>query len=151
MSTDLESLYQQVILDHARKRSGFGLSDDAVARHHELNPTCGDEITVGIAVDADGAISTLGWEGQGCSISMASASTMSELCADRDTQEVRGLIADFRAMLRNHDGDEPPEALEDAVAFQGVSRFVMRIKCAMLGWVALEACLDQIAAQDASA
>jgi len=55
MSTDLESLYQQVILDHARKRSGFGLSDDAVARHHELNPTCGDEITVGIAVDADGA------------------------------------------------------------------------------------------------
>ena len=151
MSSELETLYQQVILDHARRRSGFGLSDVATARHHELNPTCGDEITVGIALDADGAIQTLGWEGQGCSISMASASVLSELCANRDAAEVRAMIDDFRTMLRSRDGGEPPESLEDAVAFQGVARFVMRIKCAMLGWVALEACLDQLSTRDAAA
>ena len=151
MSSDLENLYQQVILDHARKRSGFGLSDDAIARHHELNPTCGDEITVGIAVAADGTLSPLGWEGQGCSISMASASTMAELCAGRDVAEVRGLIAAFRTMLRTRGDTEPPEELEDAVAFQGVSKFVMRIKCAMLAWVALEACLNMAAPEASTA
>jgi len=151
VNTDLASLYQQVILDHARKRSGFGLSADAAARHHELNPTCGDEITVGIAKDEDGTLSVLGWEGQGCSISMASASTMSELCAHRDATEVRTLIDQFRAMLRDREGGEPPESLEDAVAFQGVARFVMRIKCAMLAWVALEACLEQLSARERTA
>lgn len=142
MSSDLENLYQQVILDHARKRSGFGLSDDASVRHHELNPTCGDEITVGIAIADDGTITPLGWEGEGCSISMASASTMAELCTGRDVTEVRGLIDAFRAMLRTRDQADPPEELEDAIAFQGVAKFVMRIKCAMLAWVALEACLN---------
>ena len=147
MSHDLENLYQQVILDHARKRSGFGLSDAALVRHHELNPTCGDEITVGIAVADDGTITPLGWEGQGCSISMASASTMAELCAGRDAAEVRELIAAFRT----RDDTEPPEELEDAVAFQGVSKFVMRIKCAMLAWVALEACLNMAAPEASTA
>lgn len=151
MNTDLETLYQQVILDHARKRSGFGLSDAASIRHHELNPTCGDEITVGIAVGANDTITQLGWEGQGCSISMASASMMAELCAGRDVAEVRGLIDAFRAMLRTRDGVEPPEALEDAIAFQGVARFVMRIKCAMLAWVALEACLNMTAPEASTA
>ena len=151
MNTDLASLYQQVILDHARKRSGFGLSDAALARHHELNPTCGDEITVGIAVADDGTIAPLGWEGQGCSISMASASTMAELCTGRTPAEVRELINSFRTMLRTRDDTEPPEELEDAVAFQGVAKFVMRIKCAMLAWVALEACLNMTAPEASTA
>ena len=148
MSTDLESLYQQVILDHARKRSGFGLSDDAVARHHELNPTCGDEITVGIAVDADGAISTLGWEGQGCSISQSSASMMSQAIKGKPVTEVRALVRRFKGLMSIPDEDgnpiepDPSVKLGDLEALQGVVKFPVRIKCATLSWNTL---LDALA------
>ena len=108
MSGGLEGLYQEVILDHARRRVGAGSPEGWAHTHHEVNPTCGDEITVGAAVDGDRV--RLVWEGRGCSISTASASAMSEL-------------------------------LGDAEVFQGVARYVMRVKCAMLPWVALEAAL----------
>jgi len=110
-------------------------------RHHELNPTCGDEITVGVSLADDGMLEHLVWDGQGCSISMASASVMTSLVRGHGRDAASALIDEFRAMLRSRGEFEPSEELGDAAAFQGVARYVMRVKCAMLGWVALEACL----------
>ncbi|MBB2956062.1 Fe-S cluster assembly sulfur transfer protein SufU [Pseudoclavibacter helvolus] len=143
----LDGLYQQLILEHSKKRAGDGPLADADAEHFERNPSCGDEITVRVKLDEDGTgLAELAWQGDGCSISMASASVLSELAVGKSTAEIEELVAAFRLMLRTRDGSEPDEdLLEDAVAFQGVSKFVMRVKCAMLSWVALEASLKEAA------
>ncbi|GAA1744894.1 Fe-S cluster assembly sulfur transfer protein SufU [Microbacterium paludicola] len=145
MSAELEELYREVILDHSRNPQGKGDPTTAAHTHHELNPSCGDEITMGVTVGEDGRITRLVWDGQGCSISMASASVMADMLAEASKAEALERIEEFRTMLRSRGAGEPPESLEDAAAFQGVAKYVMRIKCAMLGWVALEACLNQAA------
>ena len=109
--------------------------------HHELNPTCGDEITVGVSLAPDGRIRTLVWEGQGCSISTASASVMTGLVDGTTRDEALALVDEFRALMRGGGSVEPAESLGDAAAFEGVARLVTRVKCAMLPWVALEAAL----------
>ncbi|GAA4265783.1 Fe-S cluster assembly sulfur transfer protein SufU [Frondihabitans peucedani] len=149
MADALAGLYQQVILDHARARTGDGPLPGADAEHFERNPTCGDEITVRIAVDeSTGTITSLAWEGDGCSISMASASVLAELAPGLTLPELAERTEAFRAMMRSKGaGDPDEELLGDAVAFQGVSKFVMRVKCAMLSWVAAEACAAQVAAR----
>ncbi|GAA3647086.1 Fe-S cluster assembly sulfur transfer protein SufU [Microbacterium marinilacus] len=146
MSAELEELYRELILDHSRHPVGKGDPATAEHTHHELNPSCGDEITMGVTVDDDGSISRLVWEGQGCSISMASASVMSDMLTGASRLDALARVEEFRAMLRSRGTTEPPESLEDAAAFQGVAKYVMRVKCAMLGWVALEACLNQAGA-----
>ncbi|UAJ81076.1 SUF system NifU family Fe-S cluster assembly protein [Leifsonia sp. ZF2019] len=138
-SSDLQNLYQQVILDHAREKHGFGLRDDAAASSHQLNPTCGDEVTVGVHTDADGRVAAISWEGHGCSISTASASLLSDLVHDVDRAQLGEAVAAFRELMHSKgtlEGDD--ELLGDAVALAGVSKYVTRIKCAMLPWVALE-------------
>jgi nitrogen fixation NifU-like protein len=149
MSDALAGLYQQVILDHARARTGEGPLPDAAAEHHERNPTCGDEITVRLTLDPDTQrIAALRWEGTGCSISMASASVLAEMAPGRTVAEFTALTDAFRAMLRSRGAGEPDEELlGDAVAFRGVATFVMRVKCAMLAWVATEACVGLVAAR----
>lgn len=137
----LEDLYREVILDHARDPQGMGDPAQQAHTHHELNPSCGDEITMGVTVGKDGRIASLAWDGHGCSISMASASVMSGLLDGADRQTAGERIDEFREMLRSRGAVEPSEQLGDAAAFRGVAKYVMRIKCAMLGWVALEACL----------
>src|SRR5690606_39025970 len=118
--------------------------------HHEFNPTCGDEITLSVAVSPENAtIEALAWEGQGCSISMASASILSQLAREErlTMSDARTRIEAFREMIHSRGSGEPNEdLLGDAVALQGVSKYVMRVKCAMLAWVALEADLAQIEA-----
>lgn len=141
----LDALYQQVILEHAKERhgSGFDATGEASGEHghgesHQLNPVCGDEVTVRVDV-ADGAIRSLRWEGQGCSISMASASVLHDLAEGATAEEFGALMAAFRDMLRSRGaiaGD--PEVLGDAAAFEGVSRYAARVKCAMIAWVAAE-------------
>ena len=151
----LDSLYQELILDHSKRPIGKGeleAADGALtASHHEFNPSCGDEIDLSIAVDPEtGNISSLAWEGQGCSISMASASILSQIVRDEtlDSAAAQERIDAFRAMIQSQGSIEPDEELlGDAVALQGVSKFVMRVKCAMLAWVALEADLKKVAAQ----
>lgn len=151
----LDGLYQELILDHSRRPIGRGELEaadrDLTASHHEFNPSCGDELTMSIAVDPEtGRIDGLAWEGQGCSISMASASVLSQMVRDESLtmDQARERIDAFREMIQSRGEAEPDEdLLGDAVAFQGVSKFVMRVKCAMLGWVALEADLHQIEAQ----
>ena len=149
--SDLTGLYQELILDHSRRRLGDGELTEPHATHHELNPTCGDEITMGIRLDASGTVlEAIGWTGDGCSISMASASALTELAAGAEIDRVRELIDGFRTMMRSQGaGDADEELLGDAIAFHGVSKYVMRVKCAMLAWVALEACLATASA-DAS-
>lgn len=153
--SSLDSLYQELILDHSKRPIGKGElqapEGSLTASHHEFNPSCGDEIDLSIAVDpATGRIEHLAWEGQGCSISMASASVLAQQVRDEEmtTADAQERIAAFREMIQSRgevEADE--ELLGDAIAFQGVSKFVMRIKCAMLGWVALEADLREVEAQ----
>ncbi|WP_138414954.1 Fe-S cluster assembly sulfur transfer protein SufU [Sinomonas gamaensis] len=141
----LDSLYQQVILDHSKERHGSGFAEwlaeaEAVGygESHQLNPVCGDEVTVRVAV-ADGAVQSLRWEGQGCSISMASASVLHDLAEGATPAEFHGLVDAFREMIRSRGQVQAdPEVLGDAAAFEGVSRYAARVKCAMIAWVAAE-------------
>lgn len=150
----LDGMYQELILDHSKRPIGKGEFDapegSVTASHHEFNPSCGDELTLSIAVDpSTGKIEKLAWEGQGCSISMASVSILSQLVRDDalTVEEAQTRINAFREMIQSRGEIEPDEdLLGDAVALQGVSKFVMRVKCAMLGWVALEADLRQVEA-----
>ncbi|TAM71043.1 MAG: SUF system NifU family Fe-S cluster assembly protein [Microbacteriaceae bacterium] len=144
--TGLTALYQQVILDHARERHGAGLQDEAAATAHQINPTCGDEVTVQVHLNAkDGSIESLSWDGMGCSISQASVSMLHDLVPGMTTDEAATRIAAFRVMIRSQGTDEgDPELLGDAVALSGVSRYLARVKCAMLGWVALEEALSRL-------
>ncbi|HLS31956.1 MAG TPA: SUF system NifU family Fe-S cluster assembly protein [Brevibacterium sp.] len=149
--TDLTQLYQQVILDHAKQRVGEGplRSPSAADRpagfgsSHQVNPTCGDEITAEFGPVADAA-SPLVWEGSGCSISMASASVAGELLRERGVAGFRAAAPAFRELMHSRGRGEPDEdLLGDAAAFQGVSKFPGRIKCALLAWVAFEDAIAQ--------
>ena len=143
-SSELQSLYQQVILDHAKQKHGFGLRETADGSSHQINPTCGDEVTLQVHRQTDGTVTAISWEGQGCSISTASASLLSDLIDELPAGEVSRRIGAFRELMQSKgalEGDD--ELLGDAVALGGVSRYVTRIKCAMLPWVALEDALAQ--------
>lgn len=148
MSGDLAGLYQQVILDHSKEKHGFGLAPTADASSHQLNPTCGDELTLQVHL-ADGAIGSVTWEGAGCSISMASASLLSDLAPGLTPPEARERIALFRELMHSRGAgvDDEDELLGDAIVLEGVSKYVARVKCAMLAWVALEADLAQLDAR----
>ena len=147
----LESLYQDLILDHSKNRRGFGLADPGAhsATVHQRNPICGDEITLRVDVDG-GRVASVSWEGAGCSISQASASMLVALL-DEDggddgmpTADADALIAKFREALRSR-GRIPldEETFGDAAALSGVSKYTARVKCAMLAWVALAEGLRQ--------
>lgn len=136
---DLDQLYQQIILDHSRSRNGCGeISTDFVSSH-QVNPSCGDEVTLGVNVDAD-ILTDLAWQGQGCSISQASISIMNDLVSGKSVEEIDQLYEDFLTMMHSR-GEQVDEQildkLQDASAFQGVSKYPARVKCALLGWMAL--------------
>ncbi|MBE6482456.1 MAG: SUF system NifU family Fe-S cluster assembly protein [Actinomyces ruminicola] len=137
---DLDQLYQQVILDHSRERHGFGALEAPDATSHQVNPTCGDDVTVGVRLD-DGRIAAVGWEGDGCSISQASISVMHDLVDGADLATVARLEADFDALMHSRGRGVDAavlDDLEDAAAFEGVSKYPNRVKCALLGWIALK-------------
>lgn len=145
----LEQLYQQIILEHAKLRTGSGLAETPVpggassGQSHQLNPVCGDEITVRVAV-SDGKVAQLRWDGEGCSISMASASVLTELAEGMDVGSFTAVIGNFRDVLRSRGKlAADPEILGDAAAFEGVSKYAARVKCAMISWVAAEDALAQ--------
>lgn len=141
MSDPLAGLYQELILEHAKRREGEGLIEPYDAERFLRNPTCGDEIRLRVRLE-DGRIAALGWEGQGCSISQASASVLAEEAPGLPVGDARERIEALRELLRSRGAAEPDEQLlGDAVAFAGVARFPMRVKCAMLAWVALEEAL----------
>ncbi|MEJ1086775.1 SUF system NifU family Fe-S cluster assembly protein [Microbacterium sp. Mu-80] len=144
-SPDLQGMYQELILDHSRTPHGYGLRGEVAAQSHQLNPTCGDEITLQMHAAADGTIEAVAWEGHGCAISQASASLFAELVEGLEVTDVEHRIAVFREAMRSRGRIEPdPELLGDAAALGGVSRYVARVKCAMLAWVAAEDALRKL-------
>ena len=146
MSSDLENLYQQIILDHAKRPKGYGLAAVASGESHQVNPTCGDEITLQLVVDG-GVVEAVHWEGHGCAISQASASLFTDVAAGLTTGELTDRIDSFREVMRSRGTIEPDEELfGDAVVLGGVSKYMARVKCAMLAWVAAEHALAQAAA-----
>ena len=137
---DLDQLYQQVILDHSHERHGQGVLTDPDATSHQVNPTCGDEVELGVRV-RDGRVVAVGWEGDGCSISQASISIMHDLVDGADLATVARLEKDFDILMHSRGrgvDDAVLDALEDGAAFEGVSKYPNRVKCALLGWMALK-------------
>ena len=143
----LEQMYQQVIIDHAREKHGQGLAVASahVGESHQVNPVCGDEVTLRVGLDGD-VVSSVTWEGQGCSISQASISVLHDLVQGSTLDEAAAVSDAFRALMDGR--GEPPtptaeDVLGDATAFVGVGRYPARIKCALLGWMALKDALIQ--------
>lgn len=138
----LEALYQEILLDHSKRPRGKGLADEEgrSATSHQHNPICGDDVTLRVRITDDGGvIRDVTWDGAGCSISQASASMLTELVDGMPRPEVTELIDGFRTALRSRGEivlDE--DVYLDASALSGVSKYVARVKCAMLAWVALE-------------
>ncbi len=132
----LESMYQEIILDHYKMPKNKGLKDPFDAEVHHVNPTCGDEVTLRVSVD-DGVITDVSYDGVGCSISQASTSVMSELVMGKSIEQAMAVQEKFLELMQSKGELEPDEdVLEDAVAFAGVSKFPARVKCALLGWMA---------------
>ena len=141
--SDLDELYRDIILDHYRNPRHRGSLTDPSASHEGLNPLCGDEVTVDIAL-RDGRIEDIAYRGSGCSISQSSASMMTEAVEGKSADETRELIHGFTEMMRGSD-DIDPEALGDLEAMAGVRKFPVRVKCATLAWHTLEEALDEAA------
>lgn len=143
MADAMQQLYQQVILDHSREKHGAGEIDPYDAESFQVNPTCGDQVTLRLRLEnADGGprLAEVGWVGQGCSISQASLSVMTDLVTDRTINEIDTLNETFRELMHGRGQEleeEKQDLLEDATAFTGVAKFPARIKCALLGWMAL--------------
>jgi len=144
----IEQMYQQVIMDHAREAHGRGLVDlglSAVGESHQVNPTCGDEVRLRVALDGD-TVKSISWEGQGCSISQASISMLTELIEGEDLEMAGEAIEAFKALMqaKGEGIDEQREdMLGDATSFVGVGKYPARIKCALLGWMALKDAIIQ--------
>ena len=137
--SDLRDLYQEVILDHSRSPRNFGVPAGADLVCDGFNPLCGDHYTVHVAVDG-GLVTEVGFEGDGCAISKAAASTMTEAVKGRTLDDVAILFEAYRSMVTGHPCVvEVP--LGKLAVFEGVSEFPMRVKCATLAWHALKGAL----------
>ena len=142
---NLEQMYQEIILDHYRSPLNKGLREPFGAEVHHVNPTCGDEITLRVALSVDGStVDDISYEAQGCSISQASVSVMSDLLIAQSVDHDLQIADAFLKMVQSRGTVEPDEdVLEDAVAFAGVARYPARVKCALLGWMAWKDALAQ--------
>jgi len=173
----LQQMYQQVILDHAKKphgrvaggqgfanpndsgiavgsaalvhailHDGETAGDNQIVQSHQINPTCGDEITLALQVE-NGKIESVTWAGQGCSISQASASVMTDLVSGAPVAEALKAEQLFHQLMNSRgkglDDEAAEDALGDAIAFTGTSQYPARIKCALLGWMALKDALGK--------
>jgi nitrogen fixation NifU-like protein len=134
----LDGLYQEIILDHYKHPHGRGLRDPFGGEAHHVNPTCGDEITVRVAMSSSD-IADISYDGLGCSISQASASVLHELLSGRDVGSAAEVHEAFVALMQGRGQVEPDEdVLGDGVAFAGVAKFPARVKCALLPWMAFK-------------
>jgi nitrogen fixation NifU-like protein len=133
---DLDSLYQEIILDHYKNPHHKGLREPFEAEVHHVNPTCGDEVTLRVHL-SDGVVQDVSYDAVGCSISQAAASVMSDLVIGRTVAEAMDIHGEFLALMQGKGAVEPDEeVLEDGIAFAGVARFPSRVKCALLSWMA---------------
>ncbi len=136
-SNNLDNLYRQVIMDHYKNpRNKGSLEGDSLVIDMN-NPTCGDRIHLTLQVE-DGIVKDAKFDGEGCSISMSSASMMTQTIKDKSVDEAMKLASIFSDMMQGKDYDEDNLDLGDIEALQGVNKFPARIKCATLAWKAME-------------
>ncbi len=137
---ELESMYQEIILEHYRRPLHAGLREPFDAEVLHVNPTCGDEVTLRITLKdgaAEPTLSDVSYEALGCSISQASVSVMADMIIGKTVAEAMSVGDEFLKLMQSRGEAEPDEdVLGDAVAFEGVSKYPARIKCALLGWMA---------------
>jgi nitrogen fixation NifU-like protein len=134
----LESLYQDIILDHYKKPRGRGLREPYEVQVRHVNPTCGDEVDLRVHL-VDGVVADVSYEGMGCSISQASASVLYELMVGRTVPTALSTVDAFTEMISSRGQVTPDEEiLEDGVAFAGVAKYPARVKCALLSWMAFK-------------
>ena len=138
-----QGMYQEIILDHYRSPHGAGLREPFDAESFQINPTCGDEVTVRVriaaAADSGRTVEDVSYEGVGCSISQASASVLTDLVVGRSVEDSMRVLAAFQEMAQGRGQVEPDEdVLGDGVAFAGVARYPARVKCALLSWMAFK-------------
>ena len=135
---DLDSLYQEIILDHYRNPHHSGLREPYETEVHHVNPTCGDEITLRVHLDGD-TVSDVSYDAEGCSISQAAASVLTDLVIGQPVEKAFATHEAFLELMQGRGEVEPDEeVLEDGIAFAGVSKFPARIKCALLSWMAFK-------------
>lgn len=135
---ELDSLYQEVILDHYKRPHHKGLSEQKDIQVHHVNPSCGDEVTLNLSISG-GVVNDISWDGVGCSISQASTSIMTDLVIGQTVARAYTILDNFSELMSSKGtkkGDE--DLLDDAVALAGVSKFPARVKCALLGWMAFK-------------
>ena len=135
---NLESMYQEIILDHYRNPHHKGLRDPFDAEVHHVNPTCGDEVTLRVLMSDDGGtVRDVSYDSLGCSISQASVSVMTDLVIGKPVAEAMSIHQTFLELMQGKGEVEPDEdVLEDGIAFAGVAKFPARVKCALLSWMA---------------
>ena len=146
MSLELEELYQEVILDHSRRPRNFGVLENADVLVHGDNPSCGDEIHLGVQFGTDGRLQEIRFSGQGCAISLASASMMTMKLKGKTRAEAAELSRAFKSLVTSEARTES-KSLGDLQLLQGVRKFPQRVKCAMLAWRAVEQALAQTAGE----
>jgi nitrogen fixation protein NifU and related proteins len=147
---DLDSLYQEIILDHYKNPHHEGLREPFEAEVHHVNPTCGDEVTVRVHLSGAGeaaVVEDVSYDAEGCSISQAAASVMTDLVIGKPISEALAAHDSFLTLMQGRGNVEPDEdVLEDGIAFAGVAKFPARIKCALISWMAWKDATSQIVA-----
>jgi nitrogen fixation NifU-like protein len=146
MNSELEELYQEVILDHSRRPRNFGELPGASVRVHGDNPSCGDEIHLAVKFGTDGGFEDIKFTGHGCAISQASASLMTMKLKGKSHEAAMSLLRAFQALVTGDTSEDPPE-LGDLRLLRGVRKFPQRVKCAMLAARAAEQALQQSAGE----
>lgn len=131
---NIENLYRQVIMEHYKSPRNKGLK--GYPHVHIKNPSCGDDITVEAKIE-NGKLEEIRHQGSGCSICCSSASVLSEVLKGKTVEEANELIQKFYAMMKGEEIDDPDD-LDEALVYEGVSKFPARIKCATISWKALE-------------
>jgi nitrogen fixation NifU-like protein len=141
-TVDLDSLYQEIILDHYRNPHHSGLREPYETEVHHVNPTCGDEITLRVHLEGGtegSVVSDVSYDAEGCSISQAAASVLTDLVIGQPVEKAFATHEAFLELMQGRGEVEPDEeVLEDGIAFAGVSKFPARIKCALLSWMAFK-------------
>ena len=141
---DLRELYQSVILDHNKRPRNFREIEDARRTADGHNPLCGDKLTVYIELDDENRVSDIAFQGQGCAISTASASLMTEFVKGKSLEEVDQAFERFHELVTSRTDEEiSEEGLGKLAVFSGVREYPMRVKCASLAWHTLKAALDE--------
>jgi nitrogen fixation NifU-like protein len=149
MSSNLDQLYRQVIMDHYKNPRNRGAIDEDSITINLNNPTCGDRIQIQLKVD-DGKVADAKFEGEGCSISLSSASMMTQAIKGLEIEDALKMSKVFSDMMLGKDIDEHGLDLGDIESLQGVAKFPARIKCATLAWKAMEKGINNSDSQEKS-